>query len=275
LSSESAIEDYDSYETLEGTYNTGQYPYLDVSDLLPGTTYYFRVSADNGLSTLGDELTLETETTLSAPTNFIGYPESTSISLSWSKGTGSTMTLVRYSATAYPNTITSRIFAYLGTGSTYTIEDLTSGKTYYISAWGESGGNYSASYVTLLMTTSASAGGATDDIDIPGQPSRWFSAPDYTSMEGLGLIYDGYNNVLDFGHVPRETGWFLGAIILSALLGLLAYFKFGKKLMIGMIVLTVCLAMGYFLKIIPWWVPLMTLILTITGSQTHKQVEHG
>jgi len=276
LTSEAAIEDYDSYQTLAGTYNTGQYPYLDVSGLLPGYTYYFRVSATNDVgTTLGAELTFETESGLSAPTNFVGYPESTSISLSWSKGVGSTNTMVRYGTSAYPATNTSGILAYFGPSSTYTVESLTSGKTYYFSAWGESGGNYSAGYATLLMTTSASTGDDDDDIDIPTQPSRWFSAPDYTTMSGLGLVYDGYNSALDLGHVPRETGWFLGAILLSAILGLVAYLKFGKKMMIGMIVLTVCLAMGYFLQLIPWWIPLMTLILTIVWSQTHKQVVHG
>lgn len=125
------------------------------------------------------------------------------------------------------------------------------------------------------MTTSGSTGADDDEIDIPGQPSRWFSAPDYTTMSGLGLVYDGYNSALDLGHVPRETGWMLGALFLSALFGLVAYLRFGKKMMIGMIVLTVCLAMGYFLQLIPWWIPLMTLILTIVWSQTHKQVVHG
>lgn len=274
LSSESAVEDYDSYETLPGTYNTGAYPYLDVSELLQGYTYYFRVSANNGLNATGDELTFETEATLSAPTNFIGYPEATSISLSWSKGVGSTNTLIRYGTSAYPGSITAGTYAYSGPSSTYTVEGLTAGTTYYFSAWGESGGNYSASYATLLMTTSGSAGDDTEDIDVPGQPSRWFNT-DYTAMSGLGLIYDGYNSALDFGHVPRATGWFLTAVGLAALFGLLAYLKLGKKMLIGMIVLTVVLAMEYFLKQVPWWLPLMTLILVIVWSMTHKQVQEG
>lgn len=276
LSSETDIEDYDSYETLPGTYNTGQYPYLDVSGLLPDYTYYFRVSATNALGTdTGDELTFVTTVSISAPSNFIGYPESTSISLSWSRGAGSTNTLVRYNMAAYPTTITAGIYAYQGPSTTYTLEGLLSGTTYYISAWGESGGNYSATYTTLLMTTSASAGITTPDIDVPAQPSRWFAAPDYTSMAGLGIIYDGYNSALDFGHVPRETGWFLNAVFLSALFGLLSYLKFGKKFMIGVIVLTVCLAIGYFLKLIPWWLPLTALILVIVWPMTHKQVNEG
>jgi len=276
LTSQSAVDDYDSTETLAGTYSSGSYPYLDVEGLVNDQTYYFRVSATNDAGTTeGSELSFNTTSPLGPPTNFIGYPESTSIALSWSKGTGSTNTLIRYGETSYPTTNTSGTLAYFGTSSTYTLEGLTSGTTYYFSAWGESGGNYSATYATLLMTTSAGTDADDDAIDIPGQPSRWFTAPDYTTMSGLGPIYDGYNNALDLGQVPRETGWMLGALFLSALFGLVAYLRFGKKMLIGMIVLTVCLAMGYFVQLIPWWIPLMTLILTIVWSQTHKQVEHG
>lgn len=276
LTPESVVENYDSYKTLTGTYTTGNYPYLDVSGLLSGYTYYFRVSATNVIGTdVGDELIFETPIVLEAPTNFVGYPEATSISLSWSKGTGSTNTMVRYGQTAYPASTMQGTEAYFGPGSTYTLSGLTSGKTYYFSAWGESGGNHSASYATLLMTTSASARGVTPDIDVPTQPSRWFSAPDYTSMEGLGVIYNALNSAMDTGRIPRETGWFLGAIGLAMLGGLIAYLKLGKKLMIGMAVLTVGLAIGYFVKLVPFWFPLMTLILTIAFSQTHKQVEHG
>lgn len=276
LTSESAVEDYDSSETVAGTYNTGQYPYLDVVGLLPGYTYYFRVSATNdGGTDTGDELTFDTIAGLSAPTNFIGYPLSTSISLSWSKGSGSTNTLVRYSATAYPTLITGGTYVYSGPSTTYTLEGLSSGTTYYFSAWGESGGNYSASYATLLMTTSGSGAGTTPDVDVPTEPSRWFSAPDYTSMDGLGIAYDAFNTILDIGNIPRETGWFLTAVLLAVVFGLLAYLKLGKKLLIGMVVLTVCLALGYFMKLVPFWLPLMTLILVIAFSMTHKQVNEG
>lgn len=274
LSSEPTIEDYDSYQTLAGTYTTGQYPYLDISGLLSGYTYYFRVSATNAANTtLGAELEFETVSSLSAPTNFVGYPESTSISLSWSKGTGSTNTLVRYGTSAYPGNVTAGTYVYSGPSSTYTVEGLIPGTTYYISAWGESGGNYSASYATLLMTTS----GSTDDvegIDVPTAPSRWFST-DYTNMSGLGLIYDGYNGALDAGNIPRATGWFLAAVGIAALFGLVVYLKFGKKFLIGMIAMTVVLAFMYFLKQVPWWLPLMTLILVIVWSRTHKQVQEG
>lgn len=273
LTTQTQVDDYDSTQTLGGTYTSGNYPYLDVADLVPGYTYYFRVKATNTIGTTeGAELSFYTIVTLGPPTNFLGYPEVRLISLSWSKGTGATNTLVRYGTTTYPTSISTGTEAYFGPSSTYTLEDLTSGKTYYFSAWGESSGNYSASYTTFLMTTSAGAVDDDDAPDVPTQPSRWFSAPDYTSMAGLSLIYDSFNNLADTGQIPRETAWFLMALGLSFLAGLTAYLALGKKLMIAMIVLTVCLALGYFVRLIPWWIPLMTLILVIAYSQTHKEV---
>lgn len=276
LTSESAIDDYDSTETLAGTYTTGSYPYLDVEGLLAGYTYYFRVQATNeGGSDLGSELSFETPVTLDAPTNFVGYPEATTISLSWSKGTGASTTLIRYGATTYPAGTAEGTFAYSGPGSTYTVTDLVSGKNYYFSAWGESGGNYSASYTTLLMTTSPTGADVGPDVDVPTEPSRWLAAPDYTSLDGLGPIYDGVNAVIDTANMPRETGWFLLWLLLSVVFGLFAYLKLGKKMMIGMMVLTICLALGYFARIIPGWLPVMTLILVIALASTHKQVAKG
>lgn len=275
LTSQAAVGAYDSYQTVSGTYNTGQYPYLDVSDLLPGQTYYFRALATNVVGTrTGDESTFETPMTLLAPTNLIGYPEATSISLSWNKGAGTTNTLVRYSQTGYPTSITDGTQAYFGTGSTYTLTGLTSGKTYYFAVWGETGGDYSTDYVTILMTTTATSTTTPDDLDIPSEPTWWFST-DYTSMSGLGIIYDSLNSAMDTGRLPRATGWFLLAIGLAFLTGLIAYLALGKKLMIAMISMTVVFALEYFAHQIPWWVPLMTLILTIALSQTHKQVAEG
>ena len=273
LSSQSQVDDYDTTQTLGGTYTTGSYPYLDVTDLVSGYTYYFRVKATNQIGTIeGSELSFNTTVTLGSPTNFVGYPEATSISLSWSKGVGATNTLVRYGTTTYPTSISTGTEAYFGPSSTYTLEDLTSGKTYYFSAWGESGGNYSASYTTFLMTTSAGAADDDDGPDVPTQPARWFSAPDYTSMAGLLVVYDAFNALADTGQIPRETAWFLLALGLAFLAGLIGYLVLGKKLMIAMIVLTVCLAIGYFVRLIPWWIPLMTLILVISYYQTHREV---
>ena len=272
LTSASSVGAYDSYQVVSGTYSSGNYPYLGITGLLPGHTYYFRAMATNDIGTnVGLELTFETPMTLSAPTNFLGNPTATSITLVWSKGAGSTNTLVRYSQTGYPGTITDGTQAYSGPGNTYELTGLTSGKTYYIAAWGEDGGDYSSDFATFIMTTSATSGTDIPDIDVPPQPSRWFTT-DYTAMSGMGFIYDGINAAIDVGRIPRATAWFWLAIILAFLAGLFGYLLLGKKLLIAMICLTVVLALEYFAKQVPWYIPLMTLILVIAFSSTHKEV---
>jgi hypothetical protein len=269
------VSEYDFCEILSGTYNTGSYPYLDISDLLPGHVYYFRVYATNVQGTCtGEELTFTTLTSLEAPTNFYGYPTATTISLSWIRGVGSTNTLIRYGITNYPQTTAQGQGVYFGPGNSYTLQGLTSGQTYYFSAWGESGGNYSTGYAMLLMTTSAGTDDTTPDIEVPTQPAWWFST-DYTAMNRLGFIYDSLNSAMDSGQIPRTTGWFWIAIGLAFLAGLLGYLFLGHKLMIAMMCLTVVFALEYFAHQVPWWVPLITLILVIVFSQTHKQTEQG
>ena len=272
LTSASAVGAYDSYEVVSGTYNSGDYPYLDVTGLLPGHTYYFRVMATNDIGTnVGLELTFETPMTLSAPTNFLANPTDTSITLVWSKGAGSTNTLVRYSQTDYPETITDGTEAYFGPGNTYTLEDLSTGKNYYFAAWGEDGGDYSSDFATLIMTTSATSATTIPDMDVPDEPSRWFTT-DYTAMSGLGFIYDAINSAIGPGEIPRATAWFWLAVLLAFLAGLVAYLLLGKKLMIAMITITVVFALEYFAQQVPFWMPLMTLILVVAFAMTHKEV---
>jgi hypothetical protein len=271
LTSASAVGAYDSYEVVSGTYNSGDYPYLDVTGLLPGHTYYFRVMATNDIGTnVGLELTFETPMTLSAPTNFLGDPTDTTITLVWSKGAGSTNTMVRYSQTDYPESITDGIEAYFDAGNTYTLEDLSSGKNYYFVAWGEDGGDYSSDFATLIMTTSGTSGTTIPDIDVPDEPSRWFNT-DYTVMSGLGFIYDAVNAAVGPGQIPRATAWFWLAVGLAFLASLIAYLLLGKKLMIAMITMTVVFALEYFAQQVPFWMPLMTLILVITFYMTHRE----
>jgi hypothetical protein len=124
------------------------------------------------------------------------------------------------------------------------------------------------------MTTSAGTDDTTPDIEVPTQPAWWFST-DYTAMNRLGFIYDSLNSAMDSGQIPRTTGWFWIAIGLAFLAGLLGYLFIGHKLMIAMMCLTVVFALEYFAHQVPWWVPLITLILVIVFSQTHKQTEQG
>jgi len=63
--------------------------------------------------------------------------------------------------------------------------------------------------------------------------------------------------------------------VLAFLAGLLGYLFLGHKLMIAMMCLTVVLAIEYFAQQVPFWLPLMTLILVIAFSTTHKETSRA
>lgn len=60
---------------------------------------------------------------------------STSISLIWTKGEYSERTLIRYSTSSYPSSVTSGTSGYFGIDDVVTISSLSSGQIYYFRAW--------------------------------------------------------------------------------------------------------------------------------------------
>lgn len=273
-SSEAAIEDYDEYETLPGYYSTDNYPFLDVVDLVANTLYYFRVEATNDIATdLGGELTFTTGTSLTTPHNFIGYPYDTWISLHWAKGTATTNSLIKYSVLAYPTAVTEGGEVYLGANTSVIHEGLTPGTTYYYSLWGESGGTYTGSYVTLMMTTHADVD-ITDAFVAPVTPSRLFSEPDYTNLSGLLFFYDGVNNSADSLGMPRGTLWMILAIVLSVGGAVLIYIASKGKMLIAGLVLIAALVFWWVVLIVPFWIPLITIIMVIAISISRREVNY-
>lgn len=272
-SSESAIVDYDHYETVAGTFNTGEHPYLDVGSLTGNTLYYFRVDATNdGGSDLGGELSFTTENAVGDPSDLTGIPTATTVSLTWTKGTGATNSLVRFGTGTYPTTPAGGFAVYNGTSSSAIHSELTGGTTYYYSVWGESGGGYSSGYDTVMVTTSAEVA-AGEDLDVPISPSRWMSAPDYTNLSGLLFVYDGINNSADALNMPRETMWMVLALVLAVALGIGVYMVSGKNLFIGGIALAIGLIFGWMIQIIPFWIPLLSGIMIIAYAIGHREVK--
>jgi len=95
---------------------------------------------------------------------------------------------------------------YLGTGNTATHDDLVEGRTYYYSAWGESGGGYSTNYTTVLASTGIASSTVTEVPDNPSAPSTWWTTIDVTRLDGLPL-YDEFDGVItDYG-VQAATAW--------------------------------------------------------------------
>lgn len=252
--------DYDTLTEWGGSYTTGQNPYVDVSSLVTDTTYYYRVQAKNsaGTVTSTDEITFDTLASLNEPTNFNALPSATSVALSWVKGVGASTTLIRFSYTTYPTDETEGEELYSGAGSSYTHSGVASGTTIYYSAFGESGGSYSSSYATALVTTLAGTGGELifDDIE---EPSNWFLDVDYTTQSGM-FYYGTINDIADNLDMPRNTVWSLSALIIAMAGGFLVYAP-RQSLLGGGAVMLIVMAISSAMWLIPGWILFVTLLI--------------
>lgn len=132
-------------------YSSNSYFEIGITGLSKGTTYYYKAQATNSAGT--DNGNVLSFTTLpDPPTSFTATAGDEQVSLSWSKGSGATSTMVRYSTTSFPTSISDGTQIYNSTGTNYTHESLTGGTTYYYSAWSYTGGGYSTTYAQAYAT---------------------------------------------------------------------------------------------------------------------------
>lgn len=205
------------------TYLTGDSPYADITSLSLNTTYFFRVQATNTMGMAnGSELNFTTYPTINEPTNFIAYPNSTSISLTWIKGVNAAYTMIRGQAGAYPVNYTDGKQVYNGSMSTALDTGLTLGTTYYYRSWSYDSMDYSTNYTDILMTTTAFTEVTQDTPAAPTTPSNWWGMPDYTNLAniaGYGIV----NEIADNFEIPRNTFWMSLILIGIMCIGLFIY----------------------------------------------------
>lgn len=163
-------------------------------------------------------------------TDLTAFAYSTSIKLNWIPASNSDNTVIRYSTTSFPATPAAGTSAYNGTLSYCTVSDLVAGTTYYFSAWGYDGSDYSASSKELAVTTIAPSSANTTipfvDPTIPAEAWQdpdssgwniepldtifaWFADPDL-DQGGLGMPTD---NLIMFMAGVGVTGVGLGCYI--------------------------------------------------------------
>jgi len=251
--------------TWENTYTTGQQPYVDLTELTFNTLHHFRVQARNTYGTVsGSSVDFTTANSVMEPSNLKAFPEATSITLSWTKGEGATNTLIRYMEGTYPTSTTEGAQAYLGTSSSHSVTELSSGHTYYISMWGHSGTNYSDNYTTVMATTlpGVTAGAAPDAPDVP---PTWFQTPDYTNFTALPF-YDIINAFYDAYGVPRASGWFFSAI-LGCIVCAIFVFVISKHPMPAMVTLAVTFAVASLIKLLPMFMMAFAVIFMVGAFQ--------
>jgi len=236
-------------------------------------TYYFRVDATNvDGTTVGAELTFTTASTLGDAQNFKGIPADDHINLSWDPLAGASNYLIMYKFGSYPTGIADGTQAYFGSSVSTVHTGLTPGTTYYYMLWGESGGIYGGNATLMMTTTAGAGGGATPTYTAPTEVARWLTGTDYTNVAGLGFVYTIVNNVADSISMPYGNAWFALVMAIAVVAGLAVYIKSKGKVLPAASVLTILFVLGWMMKLVPFWIPLIGGILIIASIVGHKEV---
>jgi len=244
-------------------YNTGEHPFANVSGLTNNTLYYFRAQAKNNITTAnGTAQSFTTTNAVLAPTNFKSFPEATKVLLSWTKGIGSTDTHIRYSEAGYPADNTSGTLVYSGSLGSYTHSGLTTGHTYYYSAWGRSGATYSDNHTTVMATTLPDTG-IGEGLPSPTIHSSWFGTPDYTKFSDMPLYYT-INRAADATGMPRNSFWFMGTLF-GCLFASIVVFGITRDGKPALIVLAVTIMAGALIGLMPLFM-IALAVITFWGA---------
>jgi len=247
-------------------YYTGSSPLEDIASLSPNTLYYFRAQAKNTIDTANSTvLSFTTEASVLAPTNFKSFPDEESVTLSWTSGVGSTETIVRYKETGYPTSITDGSSVYDDEGNSVAHTGRDIGTTGYYSAWGTSGANVSATYVTVMATTLPSVA-AEGTPDAPDVPTTWFSSPDYTKFSNLGVVYDLMNDFADSMAMPRNNFWMLSSI-LGCILFAIFFGGWTRNFTPALIALAVSIGITSLIGLLPMWMMAFTVLFALGAWQ--------
>lgn len=238
--------DFSLYTTkinVSGTYSTGQFPYYDLSSLNASATYYYNVRVQNPYGTAyGTESTFTTTSGVNEPTNLQAIPGSSSVSVKWVKSSASS-TMIRYSTGTYPTTTAQGTQAYFGTGASCLITGLSEGITYYISAWGYTGGVYSTNYTYTLATTTAFATATQASIPTTANPTGWLQTPDSSGFGTLPFaqIMQNVATAYDF---PINSLWYIAWLVAATIVGLVIYNKGNNNLTMAIIGTVVMMFVG-------------------------------
>ena len=265
------FDDYTVVTSWVGVYTTGQHPYLDLGGLDIDDTYYFRAQIKNTHATVtGDELSFDTLAGVGSPTGLRGYPSSTYIDLSWTKGAGASISIVRCRTDTFPTSYADGQAVYEGGANNSKHTGLTSGTTYYYAVWGASGSTYSAGSSQALVTTTAPAP-TVETLEPPEGPRGWISAPDYTHMAGLGPIYAAMNAAADALSMPRGIWWLIIAMFLAVGVGIILYLVGRNSITLGLIGLVATLVIQWAQYIVPFWIVFIVLIIAISAFLVHRR----
>jgi hypothetical protein len=217
-------------------FSTGDTPYVDITGLTGATPYFFRVQIQNDYGTaVGSELGFTTYNSVLCPTSITAIPNASSISLSWTKGTGANMTVVRYKAGSYPTGSSDGALAYLGTGSSQLLTGLTPGTTYYFIVYGLTGGVYSASYASVLGTTTAydSSSSTASGLIAPQTDLTFNQTPSAVKTSTIPIAGGLIQGISDSYHQPLNYVWYFVWMLAAVGVGIAVYIKGNFNIILG------------------------------------------
>ena len=253
------------------TYATGDNVAVTITGLAATTTYFFNVQVRNDQGTVqGVELDFTTPAAaLTPPADLYAKPEMTALNLSWTKYQNATGTLIRYSYATYPTTTTEGAQAYppagdSGSGNSYRLTGLTSGRTVYISAWSFANGAFSAAYTTQISTTLAA--NATDSVTALPQAKeieKWMVEPSNANLQKL----PGHAIVASVAttyQMPETSLWFiLGITFAVAFAGFAWGVDNNHSPMAAMVGLCIGLGGGIAAGIYAGWMLFLVILIAI------------
>ena len=170
---------------------------------------------------------------------------SSSISSSSSSSSSSESSSSSYSESTSSISISSSSSSVSHTG-------LIPGSTYYYSLWGESGGDYSSSPISIVMTTLSNNYSNTGLLPLDDPTNKDIQNPDTTVLSKLGPFYSLINNFINSWGFTNGVGWAGLFAFLIVIIGLIVYVR-SASISMALVVIVVCMVIGYFLHIFSWW----------------------
>lgn len=251
-------------------YSTGDAPLLALTSLNPGNTYFFNIQGVNSVANYtSSEMSFVTPAVLVAlaPSNFVIIPSSSTMSLQWSKPSGFSTSIVRYSQGSIPSSNTSGTLLYQGTNSYCTQTGLTAGATYGYRVWGYEDGTWSTSSTGMMTTSGASS---TTGLETPVMPFHWFWDTDYRTMNQT-FFYPIVNNLADSFAMPRDTAWMTWALALSMFLGFIVWAT--SRSMVALTVGVILgVVIGWAQHLVPLYMAFLVLVFGISIIAMRERV---